>query len=165
MGNTTELRRAIKSRFVPFLTEQGFAIDQSHAPAFVDFRRFRNGQVHCIEIQWEKYGSPRFALNVGAASDSGTKWGEMKTAAANMGPAQCPECIRLYPNKVGGSTRRWFRQDNTLLKTLLTMQRRKPASEVVDQLIAFYPEVDAYLNDGIIGPHCQRSPGSWVNEA
>jgi hypothetical protein len=164
MGTTTELRREIKSRLVPFLAEQGFAIDQRHAPANLDFRRFLNGQVHCIDIQWEKYGTPRFTINAGAASDRGTKWRDMKTAATDMGPAQCPEYIRLYPGKLRGSTRRWFRQDHTLFKWLTTGQRRKPAAEVIDQVITLYPELDVYLTNGTIGPHCDPSPGSWVDE-
>ena len=71
MGPTTLLRREIKRVFVPHLASKSFLPDLRHAPNFLAYRKIEADQVHVCEIQWDKYGRPRFALNFGKAPADG----------------------------------------------------------------------------------------------
>lgn len=157
MGTTTELRQALKSEIFPRLLERGFAIDQRHAPQFVDFRRSRGDRVDFIEFQWEKYGRPRFKLSFGQVSARGTIASGLHTPAQDVGPGQAPRYVSLCPRGSGSSTRHWFCQDAALWARLLGRSPRT-AAEVVAELAALLPEVDAYFDHGRLGPHCVDHP-------
>lgn len=147
------------------MAERGFALDQRHAPHFLDFRRYLGPEVHFAEIQWEKYGAPRFALNVGKASIGGTLCHGEHVPAGEMGPGQAPEYVRVYPRGDGSSTRHWFRQDRTWFELVRTGSRLRPADEVVSDLIHLFAEAEHYLSDGTLGPHCRRTTNFWARNA
>ena len=65
MGRTTDLRREMKRRFFPAMIDSGFSVDMRNAPSFVDFRRITPDAIQAFDIQWEKYGRPRFVINFG----------------------------------------------------------------------------------------------------
>lgn len=153
MGTTTHLRNALKTDIFPRLVELGFSIDQRHAPHFIDFRRTRENQVDFIEFQWEKYGRPRFKLSFGAVSAKGTIADGMHTSAQDIGPGQAPCYVCLYPTGTGSSTRHWFCQDAPLWLRIFGRPPR-PASLITAELAALLPEVDEYLLNGRLGPHC-----------
>jgi hypothetical protein len=157
MGTTTDLRRALKTEVFPLLVDRGFSIDLRHAPHFVDFRRSREDQVDFLEIQWEKYGRPRFKVSFGTVSAKGTVADGIYTSAQDMGPGQAPCYVCLYPRGNGSSTRHWFCQDAPLWARLLGRPAR-PASQVTAQLASLLPEVDEYLLNGRLGPHCFEHP-------
>ena len=71
MTKTTDLRRAIKKRFVPLLEGKGFQTDPRYMPQFLIFRRFTPERIHVCDIQWEKYGRPRFVVNFGSSAPLG----------------------------------------------------------------------------------------------
>ncbi|WP_341891381.1 hypothetical protein [Variovorax sp. YR752] len=157
MGTTTKLRQALKTEVFPLLTDRGFAIDQRHAPHFVDFRRSRGDRVDFIEFQWEKYGRPRFKLSFGTVSAGGTVANGLHTLAQDIGPGQAPRYVCLYPRGTGSSTRHWFCQDAPLWARLFGGPPR-PAGQVTAELTALLPEVDDYLLHGRLGPHCFDRP-------
>jgi hypothetical protein len=157
MGSTTDLRRALKRDVFPLLIERGFTIDQRHAPQFIDFRRSRGDRVDFVEFQWEKSGRPRFKLSFGTVSSGGTIAHAVHTPAQDVGPGQAPVYVCLYPNGTGSSTRHWFCQDAPFWARLFGSPPRPP-TEVAAQLVALLPEVDGYLLNSIMGPHCFETP-------
>jgi hypothetical protein len=65
MGTTTELRRALKTLFIPYAVDRGFVVDERGQPRSTVFRRRVRSRVEMFEVQWEKYGTPRFAVHFG----------------------------------------------------------------------------------------------------
>ena len=65
------MRRAVADAFVPVAEATGFHHDRRPMPATLTFRRTVGGQVQILEIQWEKYGRPRFVLDYGACPAAG----------------------------------------------------------------------------------------------
>lgn len=127
------------------MADHGFALDQRHAPQFLEFRRYLGPEIQFAEIQWEKYGAPRFALNVGRASVAGTLCHGELVPGGEVGPGQAPVYVRLYARGNGSSTRHWFRQDHTWLERVRTGRRLRPAGEVVSELIDLFAEAELYL--------------------
>lgn len=152
MGNTTELRREIKRTFVPFAEARGFIIDQRYAPQFLEFRRATGGELHLFDIQWEKYGKRRFVVNFGKCPSEGIDFNGEWLSPDRVSPAHCSANGRLQPGK-GPMTSSWFRQDKPFLKRLLSRESLYPPGQVVGQLIALFPEIEAYWQAGNIGPH------------
>lgn len=146
-GRTTELRKAIKDVFIPCLAAKGFAVDNRHAPGTILFRRTADDRLHICDIQWEKYGKPRFILNVGE-----TKLKDRQPET--IGTWDCETYLQLKP-KSGASTGNWFRQDRPLFYRLVTKQELYPASEVVKTLITLFAEAEEFWDKGLIGPHIQ----------
>src|SRR5215470_19180326 len=113
MGKTTDLRREIKRRFVPVMTAKGFSLDMRDAPSYVGFRRMTGDAVQVCDIQWEKYGRPRFAINFGTCSPGGVICHGEPIRAEDVTASTTPVFGRLVPGRrhsVGG----WFRQDRPL---------------------------------------------------
>lgn len=137
MGRTSELRREIKSRFLPLAAANGFVVSEAKAPLFLEFRRVVGGEEHYFDIQWEKYGLPRFVVNFSASAKGG----------------------RLQP-RAGARTSSWFRQDSSLLARLLLRPSLRPASGVVDELITLFPELDGFFSQDSVGEHMHLFP--WV---
>src|SRR5262249_50245943 len=134
MGRTTALRQAIKRDFVPFLRDKGFALEKQTAHAYV-FRKIDLDVEYICEVQWEKYGKPRFVLNF-----------------CKRGPKGLITEGRLAPTQrrtVGG----WFRQDRPWLQRLVALSKLYPAEAVVRQLIALFDEVEEFWRSRRMGPH------------
>ncbi|MDM7948799.1 DUF4304 domain-containing protein [Hydrogenophaga sp.] len=153
MGNTTELRREIKRVFVPFAEVRGFNLDQRHSPQFFEFRRIIDGELHLFDIQWEKYGKPRFVVNFGKSPAEGVEFNGEMLSPDQVSPAHCSVKGRLQPGK-GRMTSSWFRQDKPLFVRLLSRESLYPPGQVVGQLIALFPELEAYWRgSGNTGSH------------
>lgn len=164
MGKTTDLRRELKRRFYPFAAEHGFQIDTSPGPSGVDFRRFRAEGIDVFNLQWEKYGRPRFIVNFGQCPpDGATHFGERiapDKVQVYMGSASG----RLYANK-SAETRSWFCQDHGFFRRVLLRQRDRPAAEVVDELLCRYQELEEWFQHRRIGLHLRMLPYPWQKQA
>ena len=152
MGTTTEIRREIKQRFIPFALERGFVLDQKHAPTFLEFRRQTGEVAHLFDVQWEKYGRPRFVVNFGTCPIEGLRVQEKTIPVAEVMASWVPDRGRLQPRK-GTSSSAWFRQDRPLLVRLVSSMKVVPAFQVVDRLLALFPELEDYWANGRVGPH------------
>jgi hypothetical protein len=157
MGTTTALRREIKRRFIPHVEHQGFMLDEHDAPTFWLFRRAAGTSAQIFGIQWEKYGRPRFRLDFGSCPIEGMVLAGQRVDWRNMHPHWLPEVASLRPGQgiLSGS---WFRQDRALLRRLLGAGALRDPGEVVDELLAAYPEVEAYWENGATGKHIRRWP-------
>ncbi|MDB5177463.1 MAG: hypothetical protein JWN75_1131 [Candidatus Saccharibacteria bacterium] len=165
MGNTTELRRELKRTFMPFLAAKGFTLNQRHAPHFIDFYRTVDERVQFLEIQWEKYGKPRFAVNVGQVSTKGTICYGEHIEAKDVGPGQAPQYCRVYPNGNGSSTRHWFRQDRPMISALLTRSRLYAPEVPIRQLLDLFNEIEEYWRSGQVGQHMFLTSNAWAKDA
>jgi hypothetical protein len=145
MGRTTELRQTIKRDFVPFLRDKGFTLDMSDAPLLYSFRKIDSDVVSECNVQWEKYGSPRFILNFFKRGPKGL------IASGRLAPSQ--------RRTLAG----WFRQDRPwlsrlMLSRLISSSKLYPPEQVVAQLIALFGEVEEYWKSGKVGPHIRLLP-------
>jgi hypothetical protein len=140
MGRTTDLRQAVKRDFVPFLRDKGFTLDMSDAPRLYRFRKIDSDVVLECNVQWEKYGSPRFILNFSKRGSKGL------IASGRLGPSQ--------RRTLAG----WFRQDRPWPSRLISFSKLYPAEQVVARLIALFGEVEAYWKSGTVGPHMRLLP-------
>lgn len=152
MGKTTELRREIKRTFVPFVEARGFKMDQRYAPQFLEFRRIVGDDLQVFDIQWDKTGGRRFVVNFGKCPAAGVVFFGQAIPADGISPAHCASKGRLQPGN-GSALRNWFRQDKPWLKRLLSREPLYPAQSVIEQLIAMFPEIEAYWEQNEIGPH------------
>lgn len=152
MGKTTELRGELKRVFFPFAESRGFTIDQRDAPTFTTFRRAAGDSLHIFDVQWEKYGRPRFVLNFGTCPASGLNLPDKTIPADQVLAGWTLQGGRLQP-RLGATTSSWFRQDNPLFVRLFGGPALRPAPEVVTNLIQIFPELEAYWSTGTIGRH------------
>jgi hypothetical protein len=157
MGRTTSLRRVIKRDFVPHLRDKGFSLDMRHAPQFFTFRKIDTDAVYVCDIQWEKYGRPRFVLNFGKCSADSVSFRGERLLPGDIFPVHTPERGRLAPGRQW-TTGGWFRQDRPLVKRFVHFSKLYPAEEVVSQLIALFGEVEEFWKSGFIGPHIRLLP-------
>jgi hypothetical protein len=135
MGRTTALRQAIKRDFVPLLQAKGYALDMGDAPRLYRFRKVDGSFEFECDVQWEKYGTPRFILNF-----------------SKSGPTGLITRGRLAPSR-RGSTAGWFRQDRPYLPRLVSGSKLYSAEVIVRQLIALFEEVEDFWTSSRIGPH------------
>ena len=152
MGTTTELRRELKKRFLPYVQRSGFVLDERDAPTIWRFRRNAGTEVHIFEVQWEKYGTPRFVINFGRCPIEGPTINGRHYTAEAVSVGWLEVTGRLQPVR-GASARHWFRQDKRFLTKLWSSEKLVPAEEVVSQLLQLFQEVEAYWDSGVLGPH------------
>ncbi len=163
MGRTTELRKALKSTFFPHVMARGFVVDTRHQPMFTIFRRTVDGAVQVFDIQWEKYGSPRFVLNFGAVPLDGTDLAGAPINPAEVQPHDCKPCLRLQRRR-GGSLACWFQLRKLLWEQLTTLRRDHAPAEVVGSLLAAYPEMEDWWQSRKRGPHVNGMQPAGVAE-
>ncbi|WP_345552515.1 hypothetical protein [Microbulbifer aestuariivivens] len=140
MGTTTELRKEIKKTFIPYVEAKGFISSMENAPNFFDFKKIIENEEWFFDIQFEKYGTPRFVVNFGKA--------QIKNNKRTITTGHC----RLQPGKTA-STGSWFRQDKHWIIKLLSSKKLHQPEVVVEQLISLFPEIEQYFQDGTIGEH------------
>ena len=155
MGPTTELRRALKARFFSHAVAIGFAMDDRNQPRWTTFRRRVGSSVQIFDVQWEKYGKPRFIVHFGTCPAEGLPLDGTIHLPEETLATWCPDRGSLQP-RPGTSSRSWFRQDSTLWQRLLGRPPRRDPGDVVDQLFAIFPELERYWADGQVGPHLRQ---------
>lgn len=152
MGSTTALRRALKARFHPEAATRGFAIDQRLQPRSTTFRRQAGDRIHIFDVQWDKYGRPRFIVTFGTCPLLGLEVNGVTHSPADTLPGWCPDAGTLQPRR-GTSTASWFRQDVSWIRRLVGRPPLRPPDDVVDDLLATFPELENYWDTGVIGSH------------
>jgi hypothetical protein len=163
MGKTTDLRRALKWRFVPFLEGRGFRTDTRDMPQFLGFRRITLEQIFVCDIQWEKYGRPRFVLNFGSCGPSGVICHGKEIKPDDVTTSATAWRGRLVPGR-SPLTSGWFRQDRSLLQSFWHWAKLKRPEEVVQELIDLFPEVEDYWNSDLIGEHIRVVNVHWSQD-
>lgn len=155
MGTTTDLRRALKARFFTHVRDRGFVIDERLQPQTTVFRRRAGGAVQIFEIQWEKYGRPRFTIHFGTCPAEGLRIDDIVHPPEETLPTWCPDMGSLQPRR-GTSSRSFFRQDRPLLQRLFGRPPLRDPAAVVDDALRIFPELERYWTSGEVGPHIRQ---------
>jgi hypothetical protein len=157
MGPTTELRRALKNRFFTHAETHGFTIDKRHQPVSTVFRRRIGTSVHILELQWDKYGRRRFRLHFGACPAAGLEVDGLTILPDEALPAWCAlnGTLRPRPGMTGGT---FFRQDSSWLERLRGHPPLREPDVVVNRLLAHFPEIERFFENGAVGPHLKIWP-------
>jgi hypothetical protein len=153
MASTKELRDALARSVFPLLQHEGFVRDASVSRLFTTWRRAAGEHIEVVEFQWHKRGRPRFRLSACKFGAGGTTAAGLHFGPGEAGPGQAPRYVVIHPAGNGASTRDWFCQDRSLLARMLFM-RLRPASSVTQQVLVLWPELEGYLRNGTVGPHC-----------
>ena len=164
MGKTTDLRRELKKRFYPFVAEHGFQIDMTHSPFNIEFRRITAERIDVFDLQWDKYGRPRFVLNFGQCSASG---------AVHFGEQVPPDRVLSYMGSSSGrlhsekgfGTRDWFRQDHSFFRRVVLRHQLRPAARVVDELLCLFPELEEWFQHQRLGAHMAIVSYPWQKQS
>ena len=119
---------------------------------FTPFRRIRGSVVHVFDIQWDKYGAPRFVINFGEAPASGVVLHGEQIPADRLDPAHCPLNGRLQRWR-GGSLRTWFQLSKPLPEALRTLRWAYLPDEVATQLVTCFSELEVWWDTKHEGPH------------
>ncbi len=135
MARATALRNEVKSRFYPYAESLGFVRDKATS-AGVTFRRNSGEIIHVFDIQWDKYGAPRFVINFAEGPLAGLSVGGERgyVQGADLQTYDCGNGGRLQRRR-GPYLRCWFQQRKPLLEALRTLQWNYGPDDVVDQLI------------------------------
>lgn len=163
MGKTSDLRKEIKVKFIPYMQAQGFTVDTRGGPSLLSFRRITESAVHVCELQFEKYGYPRFVVKFGSCSPTGLTVGGTHIKAADVHSWDIPVNGSLKPGK-SMSSRHWFRQDKPLLQSLFAKEKMYPPAHPVADLMRLFPEVENFWATGKAGPHCHVYDFSDIHE-
>lgn len=155
MGKTTELRQQLKQRFFPFLESKEFSSDMRDAPQFFTFRRISGEKIYVLDIQWDKYGRRRFALNFSMGFPDEIISYEEKTSPLNARVNNFRSRGRLLSKhqfRLFQVDRQWFSQDLGICERLMC-KREKSADHVVDDLLSVFPEVEDFFEKKKVGRH------------
>ncbi|MEO9820380.1 MAG: hypothetical protein ABJ370_16270 [Paracoccaceae bacterium] len=152
MNDAKSLRAAIKNRFYPFATDQGFVRGRSTS-LFAPFQRKGIEKVHLFEVQWDKYHYPRFVLNFSEQSLDYVAGETAHPSPQTLDTAQNTGRLQRFR---GGEMSCWFQLRKPLRKQIATWERDYTPNEVVNELIEAFPELDAWWETGVEGKHIYR---------
>jgi hypothetical protein len=165
MGRTTALRQEIKERLVPAMAANGFSCDMRRAPQFLTFRKITADAVRVFDIQWDRYGRPRFVVNFGMCGAAGVVIRGERIAPEDIFPHSTPVWGRLSPG-IGRMTAGWFRQDRPLLERIVTWSRQRPPAEVISKFLELFSEVEEFWTNGKTGRHIRMlAPRRYISDA
>lgn len=151
MSRATPLRETIKAVFYPFASERGFVRGKATS-MFTPFRRIRSPVVHVFDLQWDKYGAPRFVINFGEAPSTGVVFQGEHIPSDKLDPVHCPLNGRLQRWR-GGSLRAWFQLSKPWPETLRTLRWAYLPSEVAMELVTCFAELETWWDTKQEGPH------------
>lgn len=135
---TNPLRDEVKRTFYPFAARAGFERIKGGGPHFTYFRRASGDVIDLFDIQWDKYARPCFVINFGQCALNAEQ--------------DCPKPCRLQ-RKQSGSMSSWFNLRRPLLEALRSGRLTYTPEEVVGQLVAWFPEVEAWWATRVQGRH------------
>jgi Domain of unknown function (DUF4304) len=151
MTRATELRGAVKAMLYPFADAQGFVRAKSRNGLSTTFRRATPELIQVFDIQWDKYGAPAFVLNFGECPLSGLDMIDIgHVAAEDVCPGWCTRCGRLQSRRGAFG---WFKLRKPLLEAVISLKWRYRPEEVVQHVIKWFPEVEAWWANKDEGPH------------
>jgi hypothetical protein len=137
------------------LGRKGLCDGQRHAPHFFTFRKIASPELRVCDIQWDKYGKPRFAVNFGKCSADDVRGQPLPPV--DVFPEHTPERGRLIPG-TRFMTSGWFRQDRPLLQRIISWSPLRAPEEVVRELMDLFREVEEYWDKGHVGRHIHIAP-------
>ncbi|AUD77741.1 hypothetical protein CW740_00215 [Kangiella profundi] len=136
-SKTKPLNDEMKKVFYPWVRAKGFVKQKSTDPHFVEFRRETSSGIDVFEVQWDKYWRPYFVINFKKERVSDPKW--------------------QYPGRLqrisGGSLNCWFSLSKPFIYKLLTFHWSYEPTEVVEELMYAFEELENWWKNGEVGGH------------
>jgi hypothetical protein len=158
MGRTTALRREIKKTFLPHMASKGFVCDMRHAPQFVSFRKITSDAIYVCDIQWDKYGRPRFVVNFGQCGPHGVTLHGEQVLPQDIFPFHGVTRGRLSPGRDGLFRSGWFRQDRPLFERIFSLSKYRQPADVVSELMTLCVELEQLWQGAPPGKHVRFLP-------
>lgn len=157
-SKANSLKAAAKSLLIPHLSAAGFQPDgrpiwtEDKEPHLTDrFLRWRGGDLDLLEIQYDPCGRGAFALEFGVAPPGGIDYCgyhyDQKDASVYI-----TNRARLGPSRINHLRRFGF----PLLR--IPLLRNPSAETVVRKAIELFPQVEAWLSNGIRGANIALIP-------
>jgi hypothetical protein len=155
-----ELRTVVKERLIPHIHSRGFQLDareiHKHDPYGHLMRRFLRwdgNRLELLDIQFDKHGRAKFVFNLGVAPPEGVDdylghHSQLETDISNI-----LKHGRLYAGNP--YFMRWF--SIPLLR--IPLIRSPSAEDIVQHAIQLFPQAEAWLRDGTVGPNIRVQMG------
>lgn len=140
-------------RLIPFIFSRGFEIDERelyksdpYGHQTHRFMRWNGDKLELLEIQFDKYGRAKFVFNIGVVPPEGVENPVCHYNQLNVGIPRLPRRVRLRAGRYLGS---WF----GLSTSKILFIRKRSADDVIDFAIQLFPQAEAWLRKGIVGPN------------
>lgn len=151
---TSMLQKALKEDFHGHMVRLGFQSERRY-DNFFPYRRVRDESDDLIEVQFDKYGRPRFVLNFGSVPADGIidAYGRF-VPTKDVRIAQLVQHGRLHAFPYSTI---WFRPN-----TLLGFRSDEVAvNKVISHFIFLTEQVERWFRTGVSGPNLQIYSDQW----
>jgi hypothetical protein len=148
----TALRDAVKERLHPLIEQHGFVRHGKSDALFTGFRRVRDGKLHVLDVQWDKYHRPYFVVNFGEAPLADLELSGARVPVDQIAPFDCPQRGRMQRFR-GGSMSCWVGLRKPWIKVLTTGRWSYRPEEVADEAGDAFPELEEWWTSRTAGPH------------
>jgi hypothetical protein len=159
-SKSQQLRAAVKERLIPHIQASGFQADTrkmwKHDPYRHQTRRFMRWnakKLELVNIQFDKHGSAKFVFNLGVVPAEGVDYLGHHYTQMDADISALPQNARLYAGNP--YVMRWF--GFPLLK--VPVLRNPSAENIVQHAIRLFPQAEAWLREGIVGPNIRVQMG------
>jgi len=158
-----QLRDAVKRLLIPSIHSRGFQDDKRklfkpdpYGHQRRRFMRWNGDKLELVDIQFDKHGRAKFVLNLGVVPPEGADnyLGHVKQLDAGI--VHLPKNARLYTGNP--YLMRWF--GFPLLK--VPVLRNPSAEDIVQHAIRLFPQAEAWLREGVVGPNVRAQTGANV---
>jgi hypothetical protein len=150
-GDARPLRKDIKERFYPLLERLGYR--RRSTSLSTTFRRVVGDRVRIVQLNWDKYHQPSFAIAFGETPNSviPSPLGDVTPEAVEPCHSEALGALQRKPRRSVWDA--WFKLRKPLFEALTTMRLKYAPHEVVDQLLMTYPEIERWFEAREVGPH------------
>lgn len=153
-SRSKQLRQAVERLLIPHIRANGFEHDSREVSKqgvyrhlIKPFLRWRGDNLELLDIQFEKHGWAKFVLNFGVVPPGGVEYYGYHYSQQDASIGGLPRQARLYAGRYWRM--RWF--GFPLLR--IPLLRNPSAESIVRHAIQLFPQVEAWLKDGVKGPN------------
>lgn len=143
---STELRRELEARLVPYAESLGFVPDRRKEPRILCFRKRTATSIRLFAVLWEPRGKPEFLIEFAEAPLEGVTRYRDHIAAEDLLPGNT---LLLRGELVPERGKMWFR----LPRSWLHARGGRDEIVLVQQVLDLFPEVIAWWESKAEGPH------------
>lgn len=151
---TQQLRDAVKRLLIPYILSRGFQEDKReifkpdpYGHLTRRFMRWDGNKLQLVEIFFDKHGRAKFVIEAGNVPPDGvdTYYGHVNQQSAAI--VHLSVSARLYASN--RYLMRWF--GFPLIR--IPLIRDPSAEDIVRRAIRLFPQVEAWLREGKVGPN------------
>lgn len=143
------LRKAVKELLIPYIYSRGFQDDtrgiSKSANLFNAFVRWNGNTLELLNVQYDKHGRAKFVLNFGVVPPEGVEYCGYHYGQQDAIVGGLPQQARLYYR------RPWCWFGFPLIR--IPLLRNPSAEDIANRAIRLFPQIEAWLKDGVKGPN------------